>query len=54
MPRRRAPQKAGPEHAELLRYATAAGMSLEAARIALARQRWMAAVQKLRLKMEGM
>ena len=52
MPRRPASHPAEPTHAELLRYAVAANLSLADARIAIARQRHAEAMAKLARKME--
>lgn len=53
MPPRRTPSHpAPPSHAEVMRYAVAASLSLEEATIAIARQRHTAAMAKLARKME--
>lgn len=52
MPRRAASHPAPPSHAELLRYAVAANLSLDDARIAIARQRHAEAMARLARKME--
>jgi len=51
MPRRAASHPAPPSHAEVMRYAVAANLSLEDAKIAIARQRHAEAMARLARKM---